>query len=56
MSLVVFCVVYAVIGSFGVLFIYRMLRRGPSGPLTLPPIAAFPRRPMSLANNLVAEK
>jgi cytochrome bd ubiquinol oxidase subunit I len=55
-SLVVFSVVYAVIGSFGVLFIYRMLRRGPSGPLTLPPIAAFPRRPMSLANNLVAEK
>lgn len=55
-SLVVFCLVYALIGSFGVLIIYRMLRKGPSGPLTQPPITAFPRRPMSLANNLVAEK
>jgi len=55
-SLLVYCVVYAVIGAFGMLFIYRLLRRGPSGPLTLPPVAAFPRRPMSLANGLVAEK
>ena len=55
-SLLVYCVVYAVIGTFGMLFIYRLLRRGPSGPPTLPPAAAFPRRPMSLANGLVAEK
>jgi cytochrome bd ubiquinol oxidase subunit I len=55
-SLLVYCVVYAVIGTFGMLFIYRLLRRGPSGPLTLPPVAALPRRPMSLANGLVAEK
>jgi cytochrome d ubiquinol oxidase subunit I len=55
-SLVVYCFVYALIGTFGVLFIYRMLRRGPSGQLIAPPVAAFPRRPMSLADNLVAEK
>jgi cytochrome d ubiquinol oxidase subunit I len=54
-SLVVYCALYAVIGTFGVLFIYRMLRKGPTGPLTLPPVAAFPRRPMSLADGLVTE-
>jgi len=55
-SLVVYSAVYAVIGTFGVLFIYRMLRRGPNGPLALPPIAALPQGPMSLANALVADK
>jgi cytochrome d ubiquinol oxidase subunit I len=55
-SLVVYCLVYALIGSFGMLFIYRMLRRGPNGPLRLPPAAASPRRPMSLADDLVAEQ
>jgi cytochrome bd ubiquinol oxidase subunit I len=55
-SLVVYSVVYAVIGSFGVLFIYRMLRRGPNGPLILPPVAALPQGPMSLANALSADK
>src|ERR1700677_3562256 len=55
-SLLVYCAVYAVIGTFGVLFIYRMLRTGPRGSLAPPPVAAFPRRPMSLANELVAEK
>jgi cytochrome d ubiquinol oxidase subunit I len=49
-SLVVYCALYAVIGTFGVLFIYRLLRAGPGGPLALPPVAALPRRPMSLAN------
>jgi cytochrome d ubiquinol oxidase subunit I len=55
-SLIVYCLVYAVIGSFGVLFIYRLLRRGPSGPRALPPVATSPRRPMSLASDLVAEQ
>ena len=49
-SLLVYCALYAVIGTFGVLFIYRLLRAGPGGPLALPPVAALPRRPMSLAN------
>jgi cytochrome d ubiquinol oxidase subunit I len=55
-SLVVYCLLYALIGTFGMLFIYRMLRKGPSGALTPPPAVTFPRRPMSLANELVAEK
>jgi cytochrome bd ubiquinol oxidase subunit I len=49
-SLMVYCIVYAVIGTFGVLFIYRMLRAGPMAP---PPAAVSPPRPMSLASDLV---
>jgi cytochrome d ubiquinol oxidase subunit I len=52
-SLLVYCAVYAVIGAFGILFIFRMLRRGPGGAMAVPPLA-FPRRPMSLASDLVA--
>jgi cytochrome d ubiquinol oxidase subunit I len=48
-SLVVFCVVYVFIFAFGTLYIYRLLRAGPVGPLVLPPAAAVPNRPMSLA-------
>ena len=47
-SLVVFCLVYALIGSFGVLFIYRLLRAGP-GQLVPAPASATARRPMSVA-------
>jgi cytochrome bd ubiquinol oxidase subunit I len=47
-SLVVFCVVYALIGSFGVLFIYRLLRAGPIGSLMPTPATATPSRPMSV--------
>jgi len=54
-SLLVYCGIYAVIGTFGVLFIFRMLRRGPGGAPALPPIP-FPRRPMSLASDFVPEK
>ena len=54
-SLLVYCAVYAVIGTFGLLFIYRLLRSGPGGPQALPPIPASPRRPMSLGNNFVHE-
>jgi cytochrome d ubiquinol oxidase subunit I len=48
-SLVVFCSVYLFIFSFGVLYIYRMLRAGPIGSLALPPKSAVPNRPMSVA-------
>jgi cytochrome d ubiquinol oxidase subunit I len=47
-SLVVFCSVYLFIFSFGVLYIYRLLRAGPLGNLALPPKAAIPSRPMSV--------
>jgi cytochrome d ubiquinol oxidase subunit I len=55
-SLVTYCFVYTLIGTFGALFIYRLLRKGPGGPLTVPPIAAFPRRPLALANEPILEK
>ena len=35
-SLVVFCLIYLFIFSFGVLYIYRLLRAGPVGHLILP--------------------
>jgi cytochrome d ubiquinol oxidase subunit I len=47
-SLVVFCSVYLFIFSFGVLYIYRLLRAGPLGSRALPPKAAIPSRPMSV--------
>jgi cytochrome bd ubiquinol oxidase subunit I len=47
-SLIVFCAVYLFIFVFGVLYIYRLLRAGPIGSLTLPPKAATPNRPMSV--------
>ncbi len=50
-SLVVFCAVYLFIFSFGILYIYRLLRAGPVGSLVLPPDAAVPNRPMSVVNH-----
>ena len=47
-SLVVFSTVYVVIFAFGILYIYRLLRAGPTGDLILPPVAASPNRPMSV--------
>ena len=47
-SLVVFCSIYLFIFSFGVLYIYRLLRAGPVGSLALPPEAAVPSRPTSV--------
>ena len=47
-SLAVFCSIYLFIFSFGVLYIYRLLRAGPLGSLALPPEAAVPSRPMSV--------
>jgi cytochrome d ubiquinol oxidase subunit I len=46
-SLVVFGSVYLFIFSFGVLYIYRLLRAGPLGSFAPPPKAAFASRPMS---------
>jgi len=43
-SLVVYCALYAFIGAFGVLFIYRLLRAGPGGRLALPPSATRGRQ------------
>jgi cytochrome bd ubiquinol oxidase subunit I len=51
-SLVVFCSVYLFIFSFGVLYIYRLLRAGPLGSLALPPEAAVPSRPMSVLDQV----
>ena len=49
-SLVVFCAVYAFIFSFGIFYIYRLLRRDPSESLVQPPAAAVPNRPMSVVD------
>src|SRR5262249_46690759 len=49
-SLVVFCVVYSFIFTFGTYYIYRLLRAGPEGRLVLPPAAAIPNRPMSVVD------
>jgi cytochrome d ubiquinol oxidase subunit I len=49
-SLVVFCAVYVFIFAFGTYYIYRLLWAGPGGYLVLPPTAAVPNRPMSLAD------
>jgi cytochrome bd ubiquinol oxidase subunit I len=53
-SLIVFCAVYSFIFAFGVFYIYRLLRAGPTGPLALPPAAAIPNRPMSVVDERAA--
>jgi cytochrome d ubiquinol oxidase subunit I len=53
-SLVVFCAVYSFIFAFGVFYIYRLLRAGPTGRLVLLPIAATAKRPMSVVDHPVA--
>jgi cytochrome d ubiquinol oxidase subunit I len=55
-SLVVYCALYAFIGAFGVLFIYRLLRAGPGGRLVLPPsVGDGWRAPVGDAPFIVAE-
>jgi len=49
-SLVLFAAVYAFIFSFGIYYIYVLLRAGPTGSLAAEPAAATPNRPMSLAD------
>ena len=46
-SLAVYCTVYTFIFVFGVFYIYRLLRAGPSGPFVAP-TSATPNRPMSV--------
>ncbi|HUC64800.1 MAG TPA: cytochrome ubiquinol oxidase subunit I [Stellaceae bacterium] len=53
-SLVVFCAVYSFIFAFGVVYIHRLLRIGPAGRLVVPPAAAIPNRPMSVADEALA--
>jgi cytochrome d ubiquinol oxidase subunit I len=49
-TLVIFASVYTLIFSFGAIYIYRLLRRGPvQQPLTY--AATNPKRPLSLAGN-----
>jgi cytochrome bd ubiquinol oxidase subunit I len=50
-SLTVFCTIYFIIFSFGVLYIYRLLRAGPIQSLVLPPVNAIPNRPMSVVDH-----
>ncbi|MBR1119915.1 cytochrome ubiquinol oxidase subunit I [Bradyrhizobium lablabi] len=49
-TLILFAAVYAFIFSFGIYFIYRLLRAGPVGSLAAVPTGAVPNRPMSLAD------
>jgi cytochrome d ubiquinol oxidase subunit I len=50
-SLILFAAVYVFIFSFGILYIYRLLRAGPGGALADVPSAATPNRPMSLVDS-----
>jgi cytochrome bd ubiquinol oxidase subunit I len=52
-SLVVFCVIYAFIFSFGVFYIHRLLRAGPEERLVGAPAAAVPNRPMSVVDEAI---
>ena len=47
-SLTGYVLVYAVLMSFGMRYIYRLLRTGPTGPVPVP-VDATPQRPMALA-------
>jgi cytochrome d ubiquinol oxidase subunit I len=55
-SLVLYFAVYSFIFAFGVYYIYRLLRAGPSGSLTLHAAAAVPNRPMSVTDEVSAAK
>jgi cytochrome bd ubiquinol oxidase subunit I len=50
-SLVVFCAVYSFIFTFGIYYIYRLIRIGPAGRLIEPPVGAVPNRPMSVVHH-----
>jgi len=49
-SLFVFCGLYSFIFVFGIYYLHQLFRAGPTGRLILPPIAAFPTRPMSVVD------
>jgi cytochrome bd ubiquinol oxidase subunit I len=48
LSLALFCTVYTFIFAFGIYYIYKLLRQGPTGHLAQP-AQALPNRPLSLA-------
>ena len=50
-SLILFAAVYALIFSFGIYYIYRLLSAGPGGALADVPVGAMPNRPMSVADS-----
>jgi cytochrome bd ubiquinol oxidase subunit I len=52
-SLIVFCLVYALIFVFGALYIHRLLRIGPVGRLAEPPSRGIPNRPLSVVDEPV---
>jgi cytochrome bd ubiquinol oxidase subunit I len=47
-SLIVYSVIYSFIFLFGILYIHRLLRAGPAGPLVVASADATPSRPMSV--------
>ena len=49
-TLILFGLVYVFIFSFGIYYIHRLLRTGPTGSLAAVPSRATPNRPMSLAD------
>jgi cytochrome d ubiquinol oxidase subunit I len=53
-SLVLFCAVYTFIFAFGIYYIYKLLRQGPTGNLAQQAPSALPNRPLSLAASSVA--
>ncbi len=50
LSLAIFCVTYAFIFAFGIYYIYKLLRQGPTEHLSQNPPTALPNRPLSLAS------
>jgi cytochrome d ubiquinol oxidase subunit I len=50
-SLVIFALVYTFIFSFGIFYIYRLMRTGLVPPMVTPAFAAVPNRPLSLAGD-----
>jgi len=53
-SLIVYCITYGLIFTFGTAYIHHLLRVGPAERLTAPNTAATPRRPMSVVDEPLA--
>ena len=50
LSLAIFCATYVFIFAFGIYYIYKLLRQGPTAHLSHNPPSALPNRPLSLAS------
>jgi cytochrome bd ubiquinol oxidase subunit I len=50
LSLAVYCATYSLIFTFGVVYLYQLLRQGPTDRLATPKADAVPRRPMSVVD------